>query len=299
MPVQTLVAIGALSLALPLLTWALFSRPDRARRNVVANLQRGIGPAVWPLDAAAEKRSKASRRPLVLRLNPPGIVRRLDRLAERAGRPANWPLERLLAAKLVLAIALAGLGLLYVLSTGRPVAILLMIGLAVLGYFLPEILLYNHAQKRNQTIILELADTLDQMTIGVEAGLGFEAAMAQAGHNRTGPLAEELVRTLQDIEMGRSRRQAYESLANRTGVVELRRFIRAIIQADIHGIPLADVLRTQAGEMRIKRRQRAEEQAMKIPVKVIFPLILCIMPVLFIVVMGPAAMDIMKMFKQY
>ena len=164
-------------------------------------------------------------------------------------------------------------------------------------YFLPELLLYNAATKRNEKIQLELPDTLDQMTIAVEAGLGFEAAMAQAGRNGTGPLAEELVRTLQDIEMGRTRREAYEALGERCGVEDLRRFTRAVTQADANGIAVADVLHTQAGEMRLKRRQRAEEKAMKIPVKVIFPLMLCILPVLFIVVMGPAAMNLMTMFK--
>ena len=109
-------------------------------------------------------------------------------------------------------------------------------------------------------------------------------------------LAEELVRTLQDIQVGQSRRQAYEALALRTGVADLRKFVRAIIQADVYGIPIADVLRTQAAEMRMKRRQRAEEKAMQIPVKVIFPLMLCILPVLFIVLLGPAAMDIVAAF---
>ena len=134
------------------------------------------------------------------------------------------------------------------------------------------------------------------MTIAVEAGLGFDAAMAKAGRNGKGPLAEELVRTLQDIQFGQSRRQAYESLAGRTDVVDLRRFVRAVIQADRYGVAIADVLRTQAAEMRMKRRQRAEEKAMQIPVKVIFPLMLCILPVLFIVLLGPAVMDIVAAF---
>nr|WP_269449842.1 type II secretion system F family protein [Auraticoccus cholistanensis] len=130
------------------------------------------------------------------------------------------------------------------------------------------------------------------MTIAVEAGLGFESAMARAGRNGRGPLAEELVRTLQDVQMGLSRREAYAALAARTDTPDLRRFIRAVVQADAYGISIADVLRTQAAEMRLKRRQRAEEKAMQIPVKVIFPLMLCILPVLFIVLLGPAAMDI-------
>ena len=104
------------------------------------------------------------------------------------------------------------------------------------------------------------------------------------------------MRTLQDIAVGQPRREAYLALADRTGVADLRRFIRAVVQADAYGVSIADVLRTQAQEMRLKRRQRAEEKAMQIPVKVIFPLILCILPTLFIVLLGPAAMDIAAAF---
>ncbi len=134
------------------------------------------------------------------------------------------------------------------------------------------------------------------MVIAVEAGLGFEAAMANAARNGRGPLAEELVRTLQDIQVGQPRRQAYEALAARNDVRDLRRFIAAINQADVYGIAIGDVLRTQAAETRLKRRQRAEEKAMQVPVKVVFPLMFCILPVLFIVVLGPAVQDIMGIF---
>lgn len=111
-----------------------------------------------------------------------------------------------------------------------------------------------------------------------------------------GPLAHELIRTLQEIQVGQLRRTAYESLALRTDVPDLRRFVRAIIQADAYGISVADVLRTQASEMRLKRRQRAEEKAQQVPVKVIFPLLVCILPVLFIVLLGPTAINMMEAF---
>ncbi|WP_447925465.1 type II secretion system F family protein [Georgenia muralis] len=185
----------------------------------------------------------------------------------------------------------------FILATEpSPLFVLVSVVMVVVNYFLPELLLYSRGIERREQITLELADTLDQMTIAVEAGLGFDSAMARAGQNGSGPLAEELVRTLQDIQMGQSRRLAFEALGKRTDVVDLRRFIRAVIQADSYGIAIADVLRTQASEMRMKRRQRAEEKAMQVPVKVIFPLLLCILPVLFIVLMGPAVMDIMAAF---
>ncbi|MVA76533.1 type II secretion system F family protein [Auraticoccus sp. F435] len=246
--------------------------------------------------AASTGDRTAVRTPTLLRLarrtTPAAAVRRIDRLLSRAGRPPAWPLERVLVVKIVLPVVAAALGLLYVSGAPRPLSVGLSVLVTVVAHFVPELLLHSRAQERNQQIQLELADTLDQMTIAVEAGLGFESAMARAGRNGRGPLAEELVRTLQDVQMGLSRREAYAALAARTDTPDLRRFIRAVVQADAYGISIADVLRTQAAEMRLKRRQRAEEKAMQIPVKVIFPLMLCILPVLFIVLLGPAAMDI-------
>ena len=134
------------------------------------------------------------------------------------------------------------------------------------------------------------------MTIAVEAGLGFEAAMARAAQGGRGPLAEELIRTLQDMSIGRSRTDAYSALLARTDSDDLKRFVRAVQQADRYGIAVADVLRVQAGEMRIKRRQRAEEQAMKVPIKVVFPLVFAILPVLFIVLLFPAVSNIIDAF---
>jgi tight adherence protein C len=266
MPTQVLIAIGALSIALPIFAWALFSRPSRAHQHAVTNLQRGLQPDTEPENPITVSQQK---RTLARRLISAAGEQRIDRLAARAGRPAAWPVGRLLTAKLVLAVAAAVLGLLYVTTTDNLLWLVVVAGVVVVAYFLPELLLSSAATKRNEVIGLELPDTLDQMTIAVEAGLGFESAMAQAGRNGTGPLAEELVRTLQDLEMGRTRREAYESLGERTNVEDLQRFTR---------------------------RMRAEEKAMKIPVKVIFPLLLCILPVLFIVLLGPAAMDIVRAF---
>lgn len=151
--------------------------------------------------------------------------------------------------------------------------------------------------KRSEGIQIESADTPDQMTLAGEADLGFDGAMARVGSNGSGPLAKELVRTQQDIQMGSSRKAAFQSLAERTDLYDLRRFVRAIIQADTYGMSIAGVLHTQADEMRLKRRQRAEEQAQKVPVKILAPLMLCILPVLFIVVMGPAVLNMIETFE--
>jgi len=120
--------------------------------------------------------------------------------------------------------------------------------------------------------------------------------MAKAVTNGKGPLAEEFIRTLQDMSIGQARKAAYEAFSERTSSPDLRRFTRSIIQADAYGLAIADVLRVQAGEMRLRRRQRAEEKAMKVPVKVLFPLVFCILPVLFIVLLTPAVLGIVKAF---
>jgi tight adherence protein C len=273
------------------LGWALLSRPSAVVVQTRENLVRGI-----VLHPAAVRRRGRGLTALAHGLTPAGTMARLDRLAATAGRPAAWPVPRLVAAKLVLAV-IAGLlcSMPVVAEPGLPYVLLAVVVTGV-SYYVPELLLKSRGQERQQAIGLELADTLDQMTIAVEAGLGFESALARAGRNGKGPLAEELVRTLQDIAVGQPRRDAYLALDERTGVPDLGRFIRAVVQADAYGVSIADVLRTQAQEMRLKRRQRAEEKAMQIPVKVIFPLILCILPTLFIVLLGPAALDIMKVF---
>jgi tight adherence protein C len=193
-------------------------------------------------------------------------------------------------------VAAAVLGSLYLLggpSTGR-----LLLVLAVTGvlFFVPELLLHSRAQERQEQLGRELADTLDQTTIAVEAGLGFDGAVARVARSGTGPLAEELLRTLQDIQVGVSRRDAFRVLAERNTAPDLQRFVSALLQADAYWISIGSVLRTQAREMRIKRRQRSEAKAMEIPVKVIFPLVLCILPVLFIVLLGPAALGIIRGF---
>ena len=293
-PTVVLGAAGAVGLAVPLLGWSLLARPGAATVQARENLRRGLQD---PGAAGAPVRTGPGGFAVLARgLTPDGTVTRINRLLGTAGRPAAWPLSKVIAAKLALGLLAAAFGVLLVLDKPNPGLALLMVVVTVVCWFVPELLLYSRGQERQQAIGLELADTLDQMTIAVEAGLGFESAIARAGKNGKGPLAEELVRTLQDIAVGQPRREAYLALADRTGVPDLRRFIRAVVQADQYGVSIADVLRTQAQEMRLKRRQRAEERAMQIPVKVIFPLVLCILPTLFIVLLGPAVLSIIHAF---
>ena len=293
MPLYVTVAALSLSIALAGMGWLAMAPRDRTRDQILANASHGLGARGVAVDIKPRGTTPADLARIVA---PPRTLAKLDRLLALAGRPPAWTVNRIVLAKLVLPCCAGVLGLMFIGAGPTPVRIL-MTGIIVgVCFFVPDLLVLSKGQERQAKIALELPDTLDQMTIAVEAGLGFESAMLRAAKNGTGPFAEELIRTLQDMQVGQSRKEAYLALADRTTVVELRRFLRAVIQADEYGIAVADVLRTQASEMRLKRRQRAEEKAMKIPVKVIFPLMLCILPALFIVLLGPAALDMMKAF---
>ncbi|WP_427174683.1 type II secretion system F family protein [Arthrobacter sp. 92] len=285
--------ISPFLVALPIgyLTWSLLST-DRKGRTAVQELLSTGREAV----EVADVQQDGFLALIGYRLTPPAYVKKLDRLLSLAGRPPSLPLGRVLAAKPVLGLIGVLLGF-YIGSMGTtPVMKLVGVFVAVLGYLIPDLLLYSKGLERQKAMQLELANTLDQMLISVEAGLGFEGAMARAGENGNGPLAEELVRTLQDMQVGRSRRESYLALAERTSLPELRSFVQAVVQADTYGIAISRVLRVQAKVMRVKRRQRAEEKAMKLPVSILFPLLFFIFPVLFIAILGPAAINAIDTF---
>lgn len=226
---------------------------------------------------------------------PPGYAGWVQRKIIHAGKSADWSVGGFLLVQLGTAIFGLFVGVLgFALLEGFLRYLGAIFGLIFVVY--PAVVLTGRADDRQKAIQLALPDTLDQMTIAVEAGLGFEAAMSRTAHGGSGPLSEELIRTLQDLQIGRSRFDAYEALLARTNCDDLRRFVRAFQQADRYGIGIADVLRVQAGEMRLKRRQRAEESAMKVPIKVVFPLVFAILPTLFIVLLFPAILGIIKAF---
>jgi tight adherence protein C len=289
-----LILLSLLLICLPLgyLVWSLLSTDKKGQTVARDILSRGAHRA----EAVEKKTSPGALEKIGRRLTPAGYVQKLDHLLSLAGRPANLPLGRVLAAKPALGLV-GGLVGLWLSSIGTT-PIIKLVGLLVLflGYFIPDLLLYSKGQERQKAMQLELANTLDQMLISVEAGLGFEGAMARAGENGKGPLAEELVRTLQDMQVGRSRRESYLALAERTNVPELRSFVQAVVQADTYGIAISRVLRVQAKVMRVKRRQRAEEKAMKLPVMILFPLLFFIFPVLFIAILGPAVINTIETF---
>jgi tight adherence protein C len=239
-----------------------------------------------------------TRPPTLTGVAPQGYVRWIERQIVYAGRAGEWSASVFLAIKLVVAIPGVLIGVAAANLYAHPFWVAVGLFIMVLSLVGPDVILQSRAADRQAIIQRALPDTLDQMTIAVEAGLGFDAAMSKAAVNGRGPLAEELVRALQDISIGRSRRDAYKALELRTSSEDLRRFVRAVSQADQYGISIADVLRVQASEMRVKRRQRAEAQALKVPVKIVFPLVFCILPVLFIVLLTPAVIGIVETFSR-
>jgi tight adherence protein C len=164
---------------------------------------------------------------------------------------------------------------------------------AFIGYFGPVAMLNNRIDKRRKAMEKELPDVIDLLVISVEAGLGFDAALGRVVQNVPGEISREFSRTLQETRVGVSRTDALRNLTERTDVDDLNTFVLALIQADQFGVSIARVLRVQAEEMRIRRRQRAQERAFKAPVKLVFPLVLFIFPALFVVILGPAAISIM------
>ena len=283
-------AILAVIAPLTVMTWFAFTGDRAGLRNVQANLGR-TSKAKGPALSTNERLVLASQR-----MMPKGYAGWLDKQLAGAGRPKEWPLARLIMVKPLLAFAGAVIGYLYFAGSPSAPRFLALLGITALCYFTPDLLVRNRAQKRRAAIRLELPTALDQMLISVQAGLGFEAAMGRAGANGNGPMAEELIRTLQDIQVGLSRKDAYLAMSERVDVPDVRSFIRAVVQADAYGVAIAGVLKAQASDMRIKRKQRAEEHAMKMPVKMLFPLIFFILPTLFIVVLGPTVMSIMSIF---
>jgi tight adherence protein C len=232
------------------------------------------------------------------RLTPVDVRERLARKLVLAGSPEGWDADRIAIFKIVGLVGgtFGGIWLgNYLGQAGLTYFLLIGMGTAG-GYFLPDVFLNRAAEDRQKAIQRALPDTMDLLTISVEAGLGFDAALAQVREHVPGPLSEEISRMLQEVQLGVSRQTAFRHMASRSDVEELQGFVLAMIQADIFGISVSRVLRAQAKELRSRRRQRAERTAMQIPVKILFPMIFCVMPALFVVVIGPGALTIIENF---
>jgi tight adherence protein C len=233
-------------------------------------------------------------RRLARRLTPAGASDRLTHLIDFAGNPRGWGAERVLALKGVCLLVGAVFGLIigHVSVTG----VLIAVALAAGGFYLPDLLVYYLGLHRLEELRLGLADALDMLTVCVQAGQGFDAALQQVAQNITGPVAGEFARVLREISIGRSRGDAFNSMSARTTVPEIKTFVTAMVQADKLGLSIGNVLHEQAEQMRLVRKQRGEEMAQKVPVKLMFPMVACIFPFLFVILIGPGVIRIVGIF---
>lgn len=232
------------------------------------------------------------------KLTPADHNERIRQKLEIAGNPPGWTVDRVTSLKFIGFVVTLVIGLvltmLFQLSLLPTLAVCMV--LSVLGYMAPNLYLYQKGYDRTQKMQRALPDALDLLTISVESGLGFDAAISQVARNTEGPLAQEFARVLQEMQIGMGRGAALRAFGERTHVAEVKGFVSSMVQADALGIPVAQVLRVQSREIRTKRRQRAEEQAQKVAIKILVPLIFCILPCLFIAVLGPAGISMYEAF---
>ena len=252
----------------------------------VAPAQPGFGTRVaGPLLGAGTR--------MLSSLLPKSLLRGVERKLTIAGEPMT--MQGFLTMVLVATAASGGFGLLLIFAMGASIGLLqigIVAGLALVGFYMPFHIVTSRARQRQNAIIKSLPDAFDLITTCVEAGLGLDAALARVAEKVEGPFAQELARSLRDIALGKARKEALKELGDRTQVPDLMQFCNAVIQAETMGSSVGTVLRVQSEQLRVRRRQRAEEQAYKAPVKMLFPLVLCIFPTLFIVILGPAACSI-------
>jgi tight adherence protein C len=231
------------------------------------------------------------------RITSASFTERTEKRLAMAGNPGDLRVADWLGVKAVGAVVGAVVFFLlftFVIAIGTPMNLLLGVVGVLFGYTIPEFWLGGRVKKRQKAILLLIPDALDLLTISVRAGLGFDAALGKVVEKMKGPLVDEFRRALAEVRVGKARRDALRDIIPRTEVPALTNFIGAVIQAEQLGVSISKVLQVQSEQLRIERRQRAEEMAAKAPIKMLFPLVGCIFPSLFIVILGPALILIMK-----
>jgi len=233
----------------------------------------------------------------VSRFTSSSFTARTEKNLAMAGSPGDLRVGDWMGIKAISAVIFAILFFLvfnFLLSSGLTLAVGLGAAGIAVGYIAPEFWLSRRIRARQKAIILQIPDALDLLTISVRAGLGFDAALGKVVEKMEGPLINEFRRALAEVRVGKARRDALRDIVPRSEVAALTNFIGAIIQAEQLGVSISKVLQVQSEQLRIERRQRAEEMAAKAPIKMLFPLVGCIFPSLFIVILGPAIILIMK-----
>ncbi|HID52747.1 MAG TPA: type II secretion system F family protein [Anaerolineae bacterium] len=232
----------------------------------------------------------------LVRFTPQKTLESTTRMLELAGNPRNMRAAEFLMIRVVASILFAALTFMVMTRFGSALnkRLLFTLGAFVLGWFLPYMWLRAKVDRRKQAIIKKLPDALDLMTICVDAGMTFNGAMQKVDEKWDDPLAKEFGRAIYEMQLGKSRRQSLRDMADRMDVPDVTSFIAAILQAGQLGVGIGKILRIQADQMRVRRRQRAEERAQQAPVKMMFPMVFLIFPSIFIVLLGPALFQILR-----
>ena len=301
------LVLAAASLALALfLVGEVATLPARQREGSIRRAAN-YGRSRRPVNPLAEQGSFRERAlgPMttglargVLRLSPKATVDSINAKLLGAGLGRKISPTTFLAGKALCAVAGLVFGAMATAAGGSGMSkgLLLTIGLGAMGFFVPDVLVTFRARARRDRIQAELPDALDLLAVSVEAGLGFDGAITKLTEHMDGPLAEEFALTLGEMRIGESRQEALKKMSERVGTPEMAAFTRAIIQADQLGISLGRILRLQAAETRNRRQAAAEERAMKAPIKMLFPTVMFIFPAMFIVILGPAFLNLSKLF---
>jgi tight adherence protein C len=230
------------------------------------------------------------------RLTPQGVIDSYQQKIVQAGVTKEYTPLRVIGLQILAALVVV-VGAVALFSRGSgETNVLLIVLMGLIAFYLPYSIIRTKAAQRKQLVERSLPDLLDLLYISVEAGLGFDAALKKTAQKMGGPLSDEILRALDDIRKGRERMPALRSIADRTEVDDVRSFIMAVIQSELLGSNIANMLRTQAKVMRERRRQRAEEKAHKLPIKMLFPLIFLMFPALFVIILGPALIKLFEMF---
>jgi tight adherence protein C len=254
-----------------------------ARHQEVAGFHdRVLGPAVRRLAATT------------LKLNPKASVETIGSKLIAAGLASRFTTTQFLALKTGLALAGVVVGIFFAAVAGPVSGLLFMPMLAITGFLIPDVMVTLSMRSRRERIRVELPDALDLLAVSVEAGLGLDGAITKLTEHMEGPLVEEFAMTLGEMRIGESRHVALRNMAERVPSRELAAFVRSVIQADQLGISLGRILRVQAADSRLRRQSAAEERAMKAPIKMLFPTVIFIFPAMFIVILGPALLNLAK-----
>jgi tight adherence protein C len=298
---MALLAAGGVLLIVWAMLGARSSDPVQARLTQLGTLEGVTSLEEIELQQPFMDRSM---RPLMRRLSGIGTrftssdrVGRTEGRLAGAGYPYGLRTIDFMGLKAVAALIISGLAFLLfgaALSSTFTTSVIIAGVALVIGFFVPDYWLVTRIKARQKAIVLAIPDVLDLLTISVKAGLGFDAALGKVVEKTEGPLTDEFRRAMAEIRIGKARRDALKELVGRTNVPALTNFIGAIIQAEQLGVAIANVLEVQSEQLRIERRQRAEEMAAKAPIKMLFPLVGCIFPSMFIVILGPAIILIVR-----